>query len=61
MTSLPKTMAKFGPPAKPNKIYIIRKVLMRAIQNVLLLNLSHCVKGYGHFCQILAVFTMPDY
>ena len=24
-----------------------------------LLNLSHCVKSYGHFCQILAVFTMP--
>ena len=23
-----------------------------------LLNLSHCVKGYGHFCQILALFTM---
>ena len=25
----------------------------------LLLNLSHCVKSYGHFCQILAFFTMP--
>ena len=24
-----------------------------------LLNLSHCVKSYGHFCQILALFTMP--
>ena len=24
-----------------------------------LLNLSHCVKTYGHFCQILAFFTMP--
>ena len=24
-----------------------------------LLNLSHCVKRYGHFCQILAFFTMP--
>ena len=24
-----------------------------------LLNLSHCVKSYGHFCQILAFFTMP--
>ena len=24
-----------------------------------LLNLSHCAKIYGHFCQILAIFTMP--
>ena len=24
-----------------------------------LLNLNHCVKSYGHFCQILALFTMP--
>ena len=29
MMSLPKTMAKFGP---PNRFYIIRKVLTRAIQ-----------------------------
>ena len=26
-----------------------------------LLNLSHCVKGYGHFCQILAFFMMLAY
>ena len=25
----------------------------------LLLNLSHCVKSYGHFSQILAFFAMP--
>ena len=24
-----------------------------------LLNLSHCVKSYGHFCQILALLTKP--
>ena len=24
-----------------------------------LLNLSHYVKSYGHFCQILAIFAMP--
>ena len=24
-----------------------------------LLNLNHCVKCYGHFCQILALSTMP--
>ena len=27
----------------------------------LLLNLSHCVKSYGHLCQILAFFTMPTH
>ena len=27
----------------------------------ILLNLSHCVKSYGHFCQILSLFTMPTY
>ena len=26
-----------------------------------LLNLNHCVKIYGHFCQILALFTLPTY
>ena len=26
-----------------------------------LLNLSHYVKSYGHFCQILGFFTMPTY
>ena len=39
--------------AGPNKIYIVGKVLTRAIQKCkLLLNLSHCVKSYGHLCQI---------
>ena len=27
----------------------------------ILLNLSHSVKRYGYFCQILALFTMPTY
>ena len=26
-----------------------------------LLNWSHCVKRYGHFCQILALLTIPDH
>ena len=26
-----------------------------------LLNLSHYVKSYGHFCQIVACFTMPTH
>ena len=43
--------------AKPNKLYIIRKVLMRAIQKCTFKkNLSHYVKSYGHLCQILAFF-----
>ena len=25
---------------------------------VFFFNLSHCVKSYGHFCQMLALFTM---
>ena len=45
MTSLPKTIAN------------IRNVLMRAFQKMyFLLNLCHCVKSYGHYCQILAFF-----
>ena len=36
-----------------NKIDIVGKVLMRAIQKCkFLLNLRHCVKSYGHLCQI---------
>ena len=31
MTPLLNTMAKFGPPHKPNNVYIIRKVLIGAI------------------------------
>ena len=54
--SLPKTMednGKMQTSAEPNKIYIVRKVLMRAIKKCnFLLNLSHCVKRYGHLCQI---------
>ena len=38
---------------EPNKLYIVRKLLMRANQKCnFLLNLSHCVKSYGHLCQI---------
>ena len=45
--SLQKTMA-MRILVEPNKIYINRKVLMRAIQKrKILLKLSHCVKSYG--------------
>ena len=59
MTSLPKQW-KMRTSAKPNKLYIIGNVLMRAIQKcTFLLNLSHYIKSYGHLCQFLAFFTMP--
>ena len=45
--------------SKLNKLYINRKVLMRAIQKLLFFNLSHYVKSYGHLSQILAFFMMP--
>ena len=46
--------------AEPNKLYIIRKLLMRAFQKMyFLLNLNHYVKSYGYLCQILTLFTMP--
>ena len=56
MMSLPKTMENNGKLrtfSEPNKIYIVRKVLMRAIQNVTFIELSYCVKSYGHLCQVL--------
>ena len=52
MTSLPKNNGKIQTSPIRNKIYIIRKVL---------LNLSHCVKRYGHFCQILALLMIPTH
>ena len=33
---------------------------VRAIQEcIFLLNLGYCVKSYGHFCEILALFVVP--
>ena len=56
MTSLPRTMKnneEMLTSAEPNKIYIVGKILMRAIQKCnFFVNLSHCVKSYGHLCQI---------
>ena len=51
MTSLPKRMAKFGYPRNQTK-YI-------SFESYPKINLSHCVKSYRHFCQILTLFTMP--
>ena len=43
---------KMQTPVKPKKIHIVETVLMRAFRNVFFLNFSHCVKSYGHLCQI---------
>ena len=37
---------------EPNKVYIVGKVLMGGYSKMyFLLNLSNCVKSYGHLCQ----------
>ena len=55
-----KNNCKIRTSAKSNKLYVIRKVLIRAIQKMYFYsNLGHCVKRYVHFCQMLALFTMP--
>ena len=72
MTPLPKTMTKVGP-HETKQIRYHSKGIDNSFPKVcfllnlshpkvcFLLILSHCVKSYGHFCQILAIFTMPDY
>ena len=42
-------------------IYHSKAIDKRCPKIYFLLNLSHCVKRYGHFCQILALFTMPTH
>ena len=54
MTSLQKQWKNSDLGGTKQIIYIIRKILMRAIQNVLSLNLGNYVKSYWHFGQILA-------
>ena len=52
MTSLPKTMAKIRTSAKPNKIYIIRKVLIRAIQKCTFIEFEPVSKAMGIFVKL---------
>ena len=61
MTPLPKTMAKFGPLQNQTNCipFQIKGIDKTYPKMCFLLNLSHCVKCYGHFCQILALSTMP--
>ena len=56
-TSFPKTMAKFGPPRnQTNHISFVDESYPKMY---FLLSLNHCVKSYGHFCQILAFLRCP--
>ena len=59
MTSLPKTMAKFGLSETKQVIYHSKGDDKSNPKMYFLLNFSHCVKSYGDFCPILALFTMP--
>ena len=60
MTPLLKAMAKFGPPRNETYyIYYSKGIDESCPKMCPLLNLSHCVKSYAHFCQILVLFTMP--
>ena len=58
-----KCIGKIGTSAKPNKIYIIRKVLKSYPKMCFLLNLSYCVKSYGHFVKwwLFLQFRSPKY
>ena len=56
MTSLPKTMANFGPPRNQTNYIFHSKGIYESYPKIYFFNLSHYVKSYGHFCQILAFF-----
>ena len=64
MMSLTKTMEKQWEKRGPlrnqtNYIYQSKGIDESCPKMYFLLNLSHYVKSCGHFCQILAFFTMP--
>ena len=55
-----KNKAKFGPPQNQRNYH--SKGFDKSYPKMnFLLNLSYCVKRYGHFCQILALFTMSTH
>ena len=45
-------MRKCGPRRNQTKYISFERFLGELFRNVFLLNLSHCVKRYGHLCQI---------
>ena len=56
MMSLPKTMENLDLREPRQIIYHSKGIGKSYPKMYLLLNLSHCVKSYGHFCQILVLF-----
>ena len=59
MTSLPKTVAKFGHPRNQTSHNHSKGIDEGYPKMYFLLNWSHYVKSYGHFCQILAFSQCP--
>ena len=59
MTSLPKQWQNSNLRETKQIIYYSKGIDENYPKMYILLNLSHYVKSYGHFCQILAFFTMP--
>ena len=59
MTSLPKQWKNVNLRETKQIIYHSKGIDESYPKMYFLLNLSHCVKSYGHLCQFLAFFTMP--
>ena len=59
MTSLPKQWQNSDLRKTKQNIYHSKGIDESNSKMCFSLNLSHCVKCYGHFCQSLALFTMP--
>ena len=56
MTSLPKTMGNADLRETKQILYHSKRIDESYPKMYFLLNLSHYIKSYGHFCQILAFF-----
>ena len=61
MTSLPKQWRNSDLHETKQNIYQSKGIDKSYTKMCFLLNLSHCVKSYWHFCQILALFTIPTH
>ena len=59
MTSFTKNNGKIRTSAKPNKLYIIRKLLMRAIENVLFIEFEPLCQTLWAFFVKFRLFKMP--
>ena len=59
MRLLPKNNGKMRTSAKPNKLYIIRKVLIRAIQKCTFIEFEPLYQKLWAFMSNLGIFAMP--